>query len=62
VGLNQNIMIQSTIIVALVALPALAYLWWMWVKGIDYMNENHPDYKGNDLIGEFDEDDKNQIG
>ena len=55
-------MIQSTIIVALVALPALAYLWWMWVKGIDYMNENHPDYKGNDLIGEFDEDDKNQIG
>ncbi len=55
-------MIQSTIIVALVALPALTYLCWMWVKGIDYMNENHPDYKGNDLFGEFDEDDKNQIG
>jgi hypothetical protein len=32
------------------------------VKGIDDMNENHPDYKGNDLFGEFDEDDKNQIG
>ena len=55
-------MIQSTIIVALVTLPALGYLCWMWVKGIDYMKENHPDYKGNDLFGEFDEDDKNQIG
>ena len=27
-----------------------------WVKGIDYMNNNHPDYKGNDLFM-FDEDD-----
>ena len=34
---------------------------WHWVKGIDYMNTNHPDYKGNDLFG-LDEDDKNQIG
>lgn len=24
-----------------------------WVRGIDYMQENHPDYKGEDL---FDED------
>lgn len=23
-----------------------------WVKGLDYMNKNHPDYKGNDLFGE----------
>lgn len=59
---KTNNMIQSTIIVALVALPALAYLCWMWVNGIDYMKENHPDYKGDDLFGEFDEDDKNQIG
>jgi len=27
-----------------------------WVRGIDYMKENHPDYKGNDLFG-YDEDD-----
>ena len=33
-----------------------------WVIGIDYMIKNHPDYTGNDLFGEFDEDDKNQIG
>jgi hypothetical protein len=26
------------------------------------MKENHPDYTGNDLFGEFDENDKNQIG
>ena len=29
----------------------------LWVCGIDYMNENNPDYKGEDL---FDEDDKNK--
>jgi hypothetical protein len=29
-----------------------------WVRGIDYMKENHPDYKGYDL---FDEEDKNDI-
>ena len=29
-----------------------------WVRGVDYMKENHPDYKGEDL---FDEDDKNSI-
>jgi hypothetical protein len=43
-------MIESTIIVALVALPALAYLGWMWIKGIDYMKENHPEYKGDDWL------------
>ena len=33
----------------------------LWIRGFDYMDKNHPDYKGNDLFG-FDEDDKNQIG
>ena len=33
----------------------------LWVKGIDFMNENHPDYKGDDLFGDFDEDDKDCI-
>jgi hypothetical protein len=23
----------------------------LWVKGIDYMQENHPDYTGDDLFG-----------
>jgi len=32
-----------------------ALLSWSWVRGIDYMNENHPDYKGYDLFDESDE-------
>jgi hypothetical protein len=36
-----------------------------WVRGIDYMKENHPDYKGEDFL-DFkndpeNENDKNQI-
>ena len=27
----------------------------LWVNGIDYMKENHPDYKGEDL---FNKDEK----
>ena len=27
---------------------------WRWIKGIDYMKENHPDYKGEDLFDESD--------
>jgi hypothetical protein len=23
----------------------------LWVKGIDYMQKNHPDYTGDDLFG-----------
>jgi hypothetical protein len=23
---------------------------WAWVKGIDYMKENHSDYKGEDFL------------
>jgi hypothetical protein len=23
-----------------------------WVRGIDYMKENHPDYKGEDFLGD----------
>jgi hypothetical protein len=58
-------MIQSGIIVVLITLPALGYLCWMWVKGIDYMKENHPDYKGDDWLNwnndSENENDKNQI-
>ena len=40
----------------------VAIISWRWVVGIDYMQKNHPDYKGDDLFGIFDEDDKNSIG
>lgn len=28
----------------------IALVSWSWVKGIDYMKENHPDYKGEDFL------------
>jgi hypothetical protein len=30
---------------------------WFWVKGIDNMKKNHPDYKGHDFLNW--DDDKN---
>jgi hypothetical protein len=53
VGLKLKNM--TAIIIILSIIVTLAAL---WVRGIDYMSNNHPDYKGNDLFGEFDEDDK----
>lgn len=29
---------------------------WRWIKGIDYMDKHHPDYKGDDLFGEHGKD------
>jgi hypothetical protein len=46
----------------LLTLIVCAVIVWRWVIGINYMHKNHPDYTANDLFGEFDEDDKTQIG
>jgi hypothetical protein len=37
-----------------------AIISYLWVRGIDFMKENHPDYKGDDFLN-WDEDDKNSI-
>ena len=29
---------------------------FFWVRGIDHMKENHPEYKADDLFGKFDDD------
>ena len=34
-----------------------AIIAFFWVRGIDYMKENHPDYKGEDLFGLWDDED-----
>ena len=35
---------------------------YLWVRGIDYMKEKHPDYKGEDFLDwGIDEEDKNNI-
>ena len=46
------------IIITLIIVVPLAIL---WVRGIDDMAKNHPDYTGDDLFGEFNEDDKDNI-
>lgn len=28
----------------------VAIISWRWVEGIDYMQKNHPDYKGEDFL------------
>jgi hypothetical protein len=33
-----------------------AIIAFFWVRGIDYMNKNHPDYKGEDLFGLWDDE------
>ena len=38
----------------------VAIISYFWVRGIDYMKENHPNYKGEDFLN-WDEDDKNTI-
>jgi hypothetical protein len=43
------------IIVTLIITTVIAI---SWVRGIDYMKDNHPDYKGEDF---FNEDDKKEI-
>jgi hypothetical protein len=59
VGLKKKIknMIVAIPVILIVLIPIVI----LWVRGIDFMSNNHPDYKGNDLFGEFDEDDKNCI-
>lgn len=47
------------VIIFIVASTAL--LSWAWVSGIDYMNKNHPDYKGEDLFGDDDVDRKSVV-
>ncbi len=43
----------------------VGFISWRWVEGIDYMQKNHPDYKGDDFLNwgnDVDnENDKNQI-
>ena len=48
-------------IVFLLMFVVIAIISYFWVQGIDYMQENHPNYKGDDLFGDFDENDKDNI-
>jgi hypothetical protein len=52
---------MSTLVVIIIIIVVLVPIVWSWVGGIDYMSKNHPDYKGDDLFGEFEEDEKDNI-
>lgn len=43
---------EASLVVFGVIFISLIPIVWLWVKGIDYMHKNHPDYKGDDLFGE----------
>jgi hypothetical protein len=45
-------MLLAIAISLLIALPIAI----VWVRGIDHMQKNHPDYKGEDLFNELDKE------
>jgi hypothetical protein len=44
---------MEILISILIVTSIFTFIAVFWVRGINYMHENHPDYKGEDL---FDED------
>ena len=38
------------LIVLFIAVISVISIVWIWVSGIEYMKENHPDYKGEDFL------------
>lgn len=50
--ISQNLMKEFIWVLFGSAIVLLVWLVWSWVRGIDYMKENYPDYKGEDLFGE----------
>lgn len=47
--------------VYLLMVTVITIISYLWVRGIDYMRDNHPDYDGDDLFGKFNKDDKDNI-
>lgn len=46
--------------ISILAVALLASLCWLWAGGMDYMKENHPEYKGEDFLN-WTEEEKNDI-
>jgi hypothetical protein len=53
-GINATIKNNMEILISILIITSIStFIAVFWVRGINYMHENHPDYKGEDL---FDED------
>lgn len=37
-------------LVLFIVLSISAIISWLWVRGIDHMHKNHPNYKGEDFL------------
>lgn len=48
--------------VIILGIAMLLSLAWLWAGGIDYMQKNYPDYKGEDFLNwDTTEEDREQI-
>lgn len=55
---------MSVLIVILISLLISSFIAYIWVRGIDNMKKNHPNYKGEDFLnwdGKDDNWDDNKI-
>jgi hypothetical protein len=43
---------MTALLIIILGFAILALITYNWVKGIEYMHINHPDYKGEDFLGE----------
>ena len=43
---------MTSAFIFLITMAVLFIVIYNWIKGIDYMKENHPDYKGDDFLEE----------
>ena len=43
---------MKSAIIFLITLAILFIVVYNWIKGIEYMQKNHNDYKGEDFLGE----------
>jgi len=59
VGLKKNKNMWKVYLLMFIVTSIISYL---WVRGIDNMKKNHPDYKGDDFLNwDKDENDENNI-
>lgn len=43
---------MTTILIIILGIAILGVIVYNWVENIEYMQDNHPDYKGEDFLGE----------
>lgn len=51
-------MLSSYLIAIGISFGLSTIIAFFWVRGIDYMKENHPDYKGEDFLNWDKEEEK----